>query len=167
MFSRALAAAVALMLLSAPDLAADDTKGAAGASTVYSGLTVEEASQLMQQAGYEVEVRTEGAATWIESRTKDGKYNFGVHFYRCDGQPPRCSQVQLRAIFNTTPEQQAKAVEYERKYLFGKVFASEDGKKTYVDHPMHLNGGITADNFINNLALYESVLSVFAQHIGW
>jgi hypothetical protein len=136
-----------------------------GSSTqIYNGLTVDEAAGLMRDAGYKAVIKTDSSnLSYIESKASG--LVFEVNFYGCDGEPARCLQIQFRASFGTSPDQQKKALQYNVDKVFGRAYNSEDS--TYIEHPMHINGGVTGDYFKNNLELWDNVLGEFARYIDW
>jgi hypothetical protein len=150
------------------DTGATDTgTTAAGSITsqIYNGFTVDEALALMQDAGFRAKLLVDSNGfPYIESGA--GGLIFEVNFYGCDGaEPERCLQLQFRASFTTDDTQKDKALQYNVDKVFGRVYNLDES--TYIEHPMHTNGGVTGDFFVNNLLLWDNVLGEFAEYIDW
>lgn len=134
-------------------------------SAIYNGFTVDEVVDLMHEAGFRAKLLVDsGGYPYIESGA--GGLIFEVNFYGCDNATPeRCLQLQFRASFTTDDAQKEKALQYNVDKVFGRVYNLEGS--TYIEHPMHTNGGVTGDYLINNLLLWDNVLGEFAGYIGW
>jgi hypothetical protein len=130
---------------------------------LFNGVTVDEAADLIRDAGYKARLLNDENGPYIES--KAGGQLFNVYFYGCDGDPQRCLQVMFQIRLTTTEEQQKKALEYDVKKVFGRAY--NDGDTTYLDYAMHLNGGVTGDYFKNNVDLWKNVVAEFVDYIGW
>jgi hypothetical protein len=161
----------AALAVTVPALAADNTVLGAGTTApadcpvLYSGVTIEEAADLMREAGYKAQIKTEeGQEPWIDSKASG--LNFWVYFYRCDdANPSRCQQVQFQSSFSTNKEEQDKATQWAVDKVFGRSYNVEDS--TYFEHPVDLEGGVTADNFMRNLELWDRLMGEFTKYIGW
>ena len=148
----------------APEGDAAATTAAADCPPLYDGLTLDETVQLIRDAGYKAQIAGEPDDPYIESKAS-GR-NFDIYFYNCEGEPKRCVQLMFQIRLSTTKEQQAKALEYDLKKVFGRAY-SDDEDTTYLDYALHLNGGVTAAYFTNNLELWDNVVGEFVRYIEW
>lgn len=123
-------------------------------------------ADLMAEFGLKTERSLADDGTPLLESEIDG-YTFQVHFYGCNSDHI-CDAIQFSSGFA-----EDHAVEYElmdrwnREYRFGRAYLdSEDDP--WIEMDINLEGdGVSATNFKESLAYWQSILGTFTTHIGW
>lgn len=93
--------------------------------------------------------------------------NFSIYFYGCSG-GTQCTSIQFASGFDmdqgTTP---GVVNEWNANKRFGKVYL-DDEKDPFIEMDISLvGGGISRDNFRDNLEKWEQLVGDFQKHIDW
>lgn len=158
---------LALVLAPMAAFAQVDLSTAPG-DTVIAAITPVQVSGLLKAKGYPATaggLDTEGP--WVDS-TSNGGLNFSINFYGCStGKVKECNRLQFRAQFTRkAADNDALMTQYDRAWVFGKAYVNSDGEMV-LEYPINLTGGVTIDNFADNLQLWENVLGDFTKEINW
>lgn len=103
----------------------------------------------------------------LSAETDDG-IKFVVYFYRCDGVNfERCRLLQFRASFECDSRFAGFDINgFNRQWVYGKAYRWQNGNIS-VEHPIRVTGGVTRDNLIEHVALWQSIVSDWTVHVGW
>lgn len=119
----------------------------------------------MRDHGYRAELTTDGQGDpRIKSATAG--INFSVYFYGCtDGR--ECDAIQFSAGFDLETGSDAPAMnDWNKRKRFGKAYI-DDENDPYLEMDLNFEGGMTRDNFRDNLVLWDSLVGDFKTHINW
>ncbi|MBX6323396.1 MAG: YbjN domain-containing protein [Rhodospirillaceae bacterium] len=168
LFAAALAFAVPAAAGDNPVPGAPDTgNGPAPAQQgpqIIEALTADEMADVIREAGYKAQVKMDSNnEPYIDSKASG--LNFWVYLYRCDGESSKCMRVQFQSSFSTNKEQQDKAVNWNVDKVIGRSYNIKDS--TYFDYVIDMDGGVTRDNLIRNVELWDTVMGEFTRYIGW
>jgi hypothetical protein len=162
-------ALLGLVVFAAPAAAfAQGDISTAPGNTVIGEITPVQLAGLFKAKGYTATpggLDTDGP--WVDSVSKGG-FNFTVNFYGCTtGKVKECNRLQFRATFTRkSPENDDLMTKYDQNWVFGKAYTNTDGDMV-LEYPINLTGGVTIDNLVDNLLLWEDVLGDYTTEINW
>jgi hypothetical protein len=136
-------------------------------ATVIASITPVQVVLLLESRGYTATaVGLDTDTPYVETTANGINYSFNL--YACTGAKVKaCEQVQIRAWFEREGgDPQTLMATYNRDWVFGKAYLSDDGKMV-IEHALTMQGGITVANFVNTIDLWEAMLGDFTNTIGW
>jgi Putative bacterial sensory transduction regulator len=142
---------------------------AAGSPALAQNVTADDPDaivKLLQEWGYRATlVKDSQGDPKIDSATAG--VNFSVYFYGCTAGAD-CSSIQLSSGFDmesgTTPE---VVNAWNSTKRFGKVYL-DDEQDPFIEMDITLAaGGVSRDNFRDDMDKWEQLLSDFQTHIDW
>jgi hypothetical protein len=137
---------------------------AGGTGKMLEGVTADEMAAVIKDAGYKAEVKMDSNnEPYIDSKASG--LNFWVYLYRCDGQPAKCLRIQFQSSFSTKKEHQDKALQWNVDKVVGRAYNIKDS--TYFDYVIDTDGGVSSDNLMRNVELWDTLMGEFTKYIGW
>jgi hypothetical protein len=139
----------------------------APAPKVFSTISRTDMIALMQQAGLTtvVDSTTDEATPWVQGRTSTDD-PVVVYFFQCEanvtGPQRQCAHLNLNVFWNNTKGTDAAAVNsYNTQRVFGRGSLSADAKLITFDYAVDIEGGVTGDYIIKNIAYFLLALGEF------
>ncbi len=130
--------------------------------TVIESITAAQLTGLLQAEGYEASFKLlDDGTPYIESKTLN--MWFGIFLYGCDGtaKAKSCSQIIFQTWFTPTKPATAELLnDYDTRWAFGKAYVAEDGA-AMVEHQIYMYGGVTVDNIVTTLRLWDEIITNF------
>lgn len=114
-----------------------------------------------------VEDTTEpGGTPWLTVTTKDGRI-FNVFFYVCANQASPaspCEQLQFRILWDNDKRRTSDDVnKFHLEKVYGRGYLTEDRKMIGLEYAMHLKGGVTIGNIVENIEYFLRVVDDFVE----
>lgn len=155
----------AALVLMAPTARAQMAPGAG--VPIYEDISGPEIKRLLAAAGIESTLSSDRYGQPLIT-ARAGDTAFVVRTFECgvrNGET-RCNRMQYRASFDLqSPPSRASMNAFNRTWVFGKAYVSEDGLAA-IEYPLNLTLGVTEDNLVHNFALWVVILEEFIAHIS-
>ena len=134
--------------------------------TVYLTLSGDDLRNLMESQGYRVRLVPQTNGNPMLQTAAEG-LSFTIFFYDCrPSEPRRCRSIGFSAGFRLPAPVDADLVaDWNRRRRFGVAFSEDDS--AYLSLNVNVDGGITAENLLDTLALWEDSLVDYVDYIGW
>ncbi|MFM2389797.1 MAG: hypothetical protein RLZZ437_1352 [Pseudomonadota bacterium] len=144
--------------------------GNSGGGAVLGGNMVDATSpdviaQLMQNAGYRAVVGVDNIGDpKIESSTAG--VDFSIYFYGCENARD-CQSLQFSSGYDLERGTSFQAMnDWNSSQRFGYAYLDNESDP-FVNMDVNMSYGISSDNFMDSLAIWDQVLADFHQHIDW
>jgi Putative bacterial sensory transduction regulator len=122
-------------------------------------------ANLMQQAGYRAVVTTDNVGDpKIESSAAGA--DFSIYFYGCEN-ARNCLSIQFSSGYdmpNGVSLQTVNDWNATKRFSFAYLDNEND---PFLSYDVNLYGGVTEQNFLESLALWDTILADFHTHIDW
>ncbi|MEO0879275.1 MAG: YbjN domain-containing protein [Pseudomonadota bacterium] len=142
----------------APLVAAAGVQTSAAIST---GMTIEDVAAVFRNNGLNAEISQDGGEPVIYSEIAG--FNFALFGFGCAS--GACNEFLFSSYFDPDKEISLDAINaFNEKTVAGRAFLDEDGDPN-VEHLFTVSDGADEDLVERNLAIWESVLIDFAEHI--
>lgn len=137
---------------------------------VYLGMTGAEIGALVVEAGYTANVgtTTDDNTPWVEIEMAG--FTVDIYTYACDreevgkGPAARCESVQMMLTLSDVLE--PELIEgWNREFRYVKAWTSSESGAVRLSFDF-LVDGITADQFIRNLGIFDSLIEEFVTYVG-
>jgi hypothetical protein len=130
------------------------------------GVTGAEVVAALQDKGYRAELTTDSTGDPMIQSAAEG-VNFRVFFYECEGDPARCSAIQLVAAFDLEEGLALDRINlWNREHRFGRGYL-DDENDPFVEMDLDVEYGFTTEALANNLDTWVTVLPGFKEFIGF
>ena len=127
---------------------------------------------LMQQAGLTSvsDGTTDEASPWLLGRMAND-FPVVVRLYSCEagvtGPDRHCPYLSLSVTWNNTKNTELAAVNgYNAQKVFARGGVSADGKTVYIDYALDLEGGVTGDHVVKNIAYFLMTVNDFTTMVN-
>jgi hypothetical protein len=127
---------------------------------------------LMQQAGLTSvsDSTTDEASPWLLGRMAND-FPVVVRLYSCEagvtGPQRHCPYLSFSVTWNNTKNTDLAAVNgYNAQKVFGRGGISADGKTVYIDYAVNLEGGVTSDHIVKNIAYFLIAVNDFTTSVN-
>lgn len=122
-------------------------------------------ADLLQQAGYRAVVGVDNIGDPKIDSSAAG-VDFTIYFYGCEN-GGNCQSVQFSSGYDLEKGTSFQAMnDWNSTQRFGYAYLDNESDP-YVNMDVNMAYGISADSFIDSLALWEQVLSDFQTQINW
>ncbi len=120
---------------------------------------------LLQQAGYRAAVTVDNIGDpKIESSAAG--VDFSIYFYGCDN-ARNCQSVQLSSGYDLEQGTSFQSMnDWNSTQRFGFAYLDSESDP-FVNYDINMAYGLSQENFMDSLAIWEAVLSDFQAHIDW
>ena len=158
--TRFLAAFSALVLVLAHDAA---TPAAAGADS--GGMTVAQVAAVMRGNGFELTINEDGEGEPVIFSEMAG-FNFALFGFNCEQAAQACHEFMFSAWFDPETAPSVEIInKFNERALAGRAYVDAAGD-AHLEHLFSVSEAGDADLIRRNLAIWETVIVDFADHIG-
>jgi Putative bacterial sensory transduction regulator len=146
------------------------TESEPGAVTLSGGALVDATApqavaNLLQQAGYRAVVGVDNIGDPKIDSSAAG-VDFSIYFYGCEN-ARNCQSLQFSSGYDLERGTSFQAMnDWNSTQRFGYAYLDNESDP-FVNMDVNMAYGISPDNFLDSLALWEQVLSDFHTHIDW
>ena len=120
----------------------------------------------LQTAGYRAVLETDSVGDPVIRSSAAGA-NFSVYFYGCADGGRNCTSVSLAAGFDLTEGTTAAAMnEWNSSGRFAYAYVDDEGDP-FLNYDLNLDGGMPVETFKDSVAMWDSRLAAFLDHIDW
>jgi Putative bacterial sensory transduction regulator len=119
----------------------------------------------LQQAGYRAEITVDNIGDpMIKSSTAGVDYS--IYFYDCEN-AQNCLSLQFSSGYDLPQGTSFQVMnDWHSTQRFGFAYLDSESDP-YINYDVNMAYGVTADNFLDSLSLWDTILSNFQDHIGW
>ena len=120
----------------------------------------------MQNAGYRAELAVDNIGyPMIRSSTQG--INYAIFFYGCTDAGTDCTNVQFEATFTMNSPLSAELMnEFNAAKRFIRVVVNDEGNPA-IRMDVNMRDGITEDQFLDYMNLWDILVGDFLAHINW
>lgn len=120
----------------------------------------------MQNAGYRAELAVDNIGYPMVRSSTQG-INYAIFFYGCLDNGTQCTNVQFEATFTMNAPLSAESMnEFNSAKRFIRVVVNEEGNPA-IRMDVNMSGGITEDQFLDMINLWDILVGDFLVHINW
>jgi hypothetical protein len=122
-------------------------------------------ASLLQGAGYRAEVTVDNVKDPLIKSSAAG-VDFSIYFYGCENNT-NCQSIQFSSGYDLDRGSSFQAMnDWNAAQRFGYAYLDNESDP-FVNMDINMASGISSDNFLDSLQLWEQVLSDFQTHIDW
>ncbi|MEL7487995.1 MAG: YbjN domain-containing protein [Pseudomonadota bacterium] len=130
------------------------------------GMTIAQVAGVMRDNGFTIVLNEDKAGEPVIFSEAIG-LNFALFGYNCEGAEMACSEFLFSAYFDTDVAPSLETINaFNEKALAGRAFLDETGDPN-IEHLFTVSAADDGELIERNLAIWETVLTEFAEHIGY
>ena len=140
--------------------------GAASAQSLIDATDPELLLDFLDDSGYEVELGVdEYGDPMITGTVSDS--TFTLYFYGCTASNNNCTILQFAHAWNLVEEVTLETINaWNVDRLWGQAYLPDEGYVS-LSFAFNMEGGVSEENLVSTVAIWEGTLVAFEEFIGW